>query len=180
MNNYALQTDRAQRRKEMAKGFLLTIRADDGSTKLQTNVEYIHQAFQRLIDWSTGDVGQDVSAVISGPNGFYTNHRIKALQDFAWIEEEKAEFKSGTTSCEPRLSGNADKCLRRRDDFSDPRTTTSPITVIPGEGAAKPNIVLDDENLIFGRPSPDQSLMSRHRLKVAQREFYSRLNCLAV
>jgi hypothetical protein len=28
--------------------------------------------------------------------------------------------------------------------------------------------------------SPDQSLMSRHRLKVAQREFYSRLNCLAV
>jgi hypothetical protein len=28
--------------------------------------------------------------------------------------------------------------------------------------------------------SPDQSLMSQHRLKVAQREFYSRLNCLTV
>jgi hypothetical protein len=28
--------------------------------------------------------------------------------------------------------------------------------------------------------SPDQSLMSRHRLKVAQRDFYSRLNSLAV
>ena len=74
---------------EMAKGFLLTIRADDGSTMLQTNVDYIHQAFQRLIDWSIGDVGQDVFAVISGPNGFYANHRIKAAQDFAWIEEEK-------------------------------------------------------------------------------------------
>ena len=28
--------------------------------------------------------------------------------------------------------------------------------------------------------SPDHSLMSRHRLKVAQREFYSRLDSLAV
>ena len=28
--------------------------------------------------------------------------------------------------------------------------------------------------------SPDQSLMSRHRLKVAQREFYSRMDSLAV
>lgn len=28
--------------------------------------------------------------------------------------------------------------------------------------------------------SPDYSLMSRHRLKVAQREFYSRLDSLAV
>jgi hypothetical protein len=89
MNNYALQTDLSQRRKEMAKGFSLTIRADDGSTVLQTNVDYIHQAFQRLIDWSIGDVGQDVFAVIRGPNGFYANHRIKASQDCAWIEEEK-------------------------------------------------------------------------------------------
>jgi hypothetical protein len=72
----------------MAKGFSLTIRADDGSTILQTNVDYIHQAFQRLIDWSVGDVSQDIFAVISGPNGFYTSHRIKASQDFAWIEEE--------------------------------------------------------------------------------------------
>jgi hypothetical protein len=74
----------------MAKGFSLTIRAEDGSTMLQTNVDYIHQAFQRLIDWSIGDVDQDVCAVISEPNGFYANHRIKALQDFSWIEEEKA------------------------------------------------------------------------------------------
>jgi hypothetical protein len=90
MNNYALQTDLASRRGEIAKGFSLTIRADDGSTMLQTNVDYIHQAFQRLIDWSIGDVGQDVCAVISGPNGFYANHRIKASQDFAWIEKGKA------------------------------------------------------------------------------------------
>src|SRR5580704_15786970 len=89
MNNYDLQTDLASRRKKMADGFSLTIRADDGSTMLQTNVDYIHQAFQRLIDWSIGDVGQDVCAVISGPNGFYANHRIKASQDFAWIEEGK-------------------------------------------------------------------------------------------
>jgi hypothetical protein len=90
MNNYTLQTDPAQRRKEMAKGFSLTIRADDGATMLQTNVDYIHQAFQRLIDWSIGDAGPDVFAVISGPNGFRANHRIKASQDFDWIEEEKA------------------------------------------------------------------------------------------
>ena len=35
------------RGKEMAKGFSLTIRAHDGSTMLQTNVDYIHQAFQK-------------------------------------------------------------------------------------------------------------------------------------
>ena len=90
MNNYALQTDLASRREEIAQGFSLTIRADDGSTMLQTNVDYIHQAFQRLIDWSIDEVGHDVCAVISGPNGFYTNHRIKASPDFTWIEEEKA------------------------------------------------------------------------------------------
>ena len=91
MNNYALLTDDlAHRGKEMAKGFLLTIRADDGSTMLQTNVDYIHQAFQRLIDWSIDEVNHDVCAVISGPNGFYANHRIKAAPDFAWIQEEKA------------------------------------------------------------------------------------------
>jgi hypothetical protein len=58
MNNYAFQTDTAPRRKKMAEGFSLTIKADDGSTVLQTNVDYIHQAFQSLIDWSIGDVGQ--------------------------------------------------------------------------------------------------------------------------
>jgi hypothetical protein len=93
-------TDSTHRRKEMEKGFSLTIRADDGSAMLQTNVDYIHQAFQRLIDWSIGAVGQDVCALISGPNGFYLNHRIKASQDFAWIEEEKASSKR---------SGNCDR-----------------------------------------------------------------------
>jgi hypothetical protein len=90
MNNFALQTDLAHRRKEIAEGFSLTIRADDGSTMLQTNVDYIHQAFQKLIDWSIDELDKDVCATISGPNGFYANHRIKASQDFAWIEEEKA------------------------------------------------------------------------------------------
>jgi hypothetical protein len=37
---------------------------------LQTNVDYMHQAFQRLIDWSIGDVDQDVCAVISDQMGF--------------------------------------------------------------------------------------------------------------
>jgi hypothetical protein len=36
------------------------------------------------------ELDKDVCATISGPNGFYANHRIKASQDFAWIEEEKA------------------------------------------------------------------------------------------
>jgi hypothetical protein len=71
------------------KNFSLTIRADDGSTLLETRVEYMHQAFQRLIDWSIGETGQDVCAVITGPNGFYTNHRIKASRDFGWIESEQ-------------------------------------------------------------------------------------------
>ena len=65
------------------ESFSLTIRADDGRTLLETRVEYMHQAFQRLIDWSIGETGYDVLAVISGPNGFYTNHRIKASEDFA-------------------------------------------------------------------------------------------------
>ena len=64
------------------KNFSLIIRADDGSTLLETHVDYMHQAFQRLIDWSIEEVGRDVCAVITGPNGFYTDHRIKASQDF--------------------------------------------------------------------------------------------------
>ena len=68
--------------------FSLTIRALDGSTLLETHVDYMHQAFQRLIDWSIDETGQDVCAVITGKNGFYTNHRIKASRDFGWIESE--------------------------------------------------------------------------------------------
>ena len=67
------------------KSFSLTVRADDGSTLLETHVEYMHQAFQRLIDWSIEEVDRDVCAVITGPNGFYTKHRIKASQDFSWM-----------------------------------------------------------------------------------------------
>jgi len=71
------------------ESFSLTIRADDGRTLLETRVDHMHQAFQRLIDWSIGDTGYDASAVISGPNGFYTNQRIKASGDFAWIESDR-------------------------------------------------------------------------------------------
>jgi hypothetical protein len=68
--------------------FSLTIRSNDGRTLLETRVEHMHQAFQRLIDWSLGEGGFDVSAAIKGPNGFYANHRIKASGDFAWIESD--------------------------------------------------------------------------------------------
>jgi hypothetical protein len=68
------------------KGFSLTIRSDDDRTLLETSVEYMHQAFQRLIDWSIDEIGQDACAIVSGPNGFYTNHRLKASENFAWIE----------------------------------------------------------------------------------------------
>src|ERR1700738_2461080 len=71
------------------KNFSLIIRADDGSTLLETHVDYMHQAFQRLIDWSIEETGQDVCAVITGPNGFYKKHRIKASRDFGWIESPK-------------------------------------------------------------------------------------------
>ena len=71
------------------ESFSLTIRADDDRPLLEIRVEYMHQAFQRLIDWSIGETGYAVSAVISGPNGFYTNHRIKASGDFAWIESDQ-------------------------------------------------------------------------------------------
>ena len=70
------------------KSFSLTVRADDGSTLLEARVEHMHQAFQTLIDWSIDETSQDVCAVITGPNGFCTNHRIKASRDFDWIENE--------------------------------------------------------------------------------------------
>ena len=70
------------------ESFSLTIRADDGGTLLQTRVEHIHQAFQKLIDWSIGEADYDVSASISGPNGFHFNQQIKAPEDFAWIESD--------------------------------------------------------------------------------------------
>ena len=70
------------------KSFSLTVKADDGSTLLETHVEYMHQAFQTLIDWSINETIQDACAVITGPNGFYTNQRIKASRDFDWIENE--------------------------------------------------------------------------------------------
>ena len=72
------------------KSFSLTVRADDGSTLLEVHVESMHQAFQTLIDWSIDETGQDACAVITGSNGFYTNHRIKASRDFDWKENECA------------------------------------------------------------------------------------------
>jgi len=77
---------RVNRYRNLDKGFSLTIRADDGSTLLETHVEYMYQAFQSLIDWSINETSQDVCAVITGPNGFYTVHRINASPDFSWIE----------------------------------------------------------------------------------------------
>ena len=70
------------------KSFSLTVKADDGSKLLETHVEYMHQAFQTLIDWSIIETSEDACAVITGPNGFYTNQRIKASRDFDWIENE--------------------------------------------------------------------------------------------
>jgi hypothetical protein len=72
------------------KSFSLSIRTVDGCTLLKTRVEYMHEAFQRLIDWSIDEIGQDVCAAIKGPNGFCSNHRIKASRDFGWIESEDA------------------------------------------------------------------------------------------
>jgi len=92
MNKYPFLIDRVRKATEIAeraaKAFSVTIRTDDGRTLWETRAEYLHQAFQRLIDWSSDEVGQDVCAVITGPNGFYTNHRIKASPDFGWIESE--------------------------------------------------------------------------------------------
>lgn len=73
----------------MNEGYSLTIRADDGSTILRTDVEFMYQAFQRLIDCSA-EVDRDVEALIRGPNGFCANHRIKASPDFTWIEGKTA------------------------------------------------------------------------------------------
>ena len=69
-------------------GFSLIIRTDDGSTMLKANVDYMHQAFQRLIDWSIGEASCDVCAVIS-PNGLYTNLQLKTSEDFSWIERNE-------------------------------------------------------------------------------------------
>ena len=59
------------------ESFSLTIRADDGGTLLQTRVEHIHHAFQKLIDWSIGEADYDVSAVISGPTGFILTNKSR-------------------------------------------------------------------------------------------------------
>jgi hypothetical protein len=37
------------------ESFSLTIRAEDGRTLWETRVEHMHQAFQRLIDWSISE-----------------------------------------------------------------------------------------------------------------------------
>jgi hypothetical protein len=71
------------------ESFSLSIRSNDDRTLLETRFEHLHQAFQGLIDWSIGEASCDVRAVISGPNGFYTNHRLKASEDFSWIERNE-------------------------------------------------------------------------------------------
>jgi hypothetical protein len=78
----------------MAKSFLLTIRADDGSTMLQTNVDYMHQAFQRLIDWSIDEVDHDVCAVISGPKWVLRESPNQSLTGFRLDRRGESEFRS--------------------------------------------------------------------------------------
>jgi hypothetical protein len=87
MNKYPFRKDVVEVSHRI-KRFSLTIRTDDGRTLLETRVEHLHQAFQRLIDWSLGEAARDVCAAISGPNGFHTSHRIKDSGDFAWIEND--------------------------------------------------------------------------------------------
>ena len=72
------------------KNFSLIIKAADGSTLLEARAEYMHQAFQTLIDWSIDEAGQDACATVRGPNGFYANHRFTASRDFEWIESKCA------------------------------------------------------------------------------------------
>jgi hypothetical protein len=71
----------------MNNNYSLVITGEDGSTKFQTDVDFMHLAFQRLIDWSIDKLDEDASATISGPNGFRTCQRIKASPDFSWIEK---------------------------------------------------------------------------------------------
>jgi hypothetical protein len=72
------------------KSFSLTIRSNDARTLLETRVEHLHQHFKGSSTWSIGEAScGDVCAVISGPNGFYTNHRLKASEDFSWIERNE-------------------------------------------------------------------------------------------
>lgn len=52
------------------ESFSLTIRADDDRPLLETRVEYMHQAFQRLIDWSIGETGYDVSRLSMDQTAF--------------------------------------------------------------------------------------------------------------
>ena len=45
------------------KSFSLIVKADDASTLLEAHVEYMHQAFQTLIDWS---IDEDRSGCLRG------------------------------------------------------------------------------------------------------------------
>jgi hypothetical protein len=52
-------------------------------TLLETRVEHLYQAFQRLIDWSIGEARCDVCAVISGPKlGFTRTTDSRLLKIF--------------------------------------------------------------------------------------------------
>ena len=112
MNQYAFLTKPARRGTGFAiegvgKGFSLIIRANDGSTLLETHVDYMHQAFQRLIDWSINETCQDVCAVITGPNGFYKKHRIKASRDFEWTESKESVSEASVPQAKSMGEGSA-------------------------------------------------------------------------
>ena len=62
------------------EGFSLTIRVDDGRTLLETRVEYMHQAFQRLIDWSINETSQDVWRLSLDQMGFTRTTELRLHQ----------------------------------------------------------------------------------------------------
>ena len=93
------------------KRFSLTIRSNDDRTLLETRVEHLHQAFQGLIDWSIGEASCDVRAVISGPNGFYSNHRLKASEDFSWIERNETSANNSGFSGASAVSGTTSEAI---------------------------------------------------------------------
>jgi hypothetical protein len=71
---------RVNRYRNLDKGFSLTIRADDGSTLLETHVGYMHQAFQRLIDWSINETSQDVWRLSLDQMGFTRTTELRLHQ----------------------------------------------------------------------------------------------------
>ena len=52
------------------KNFSLIIKAADGSTLLEARAEYMHQAFQTLIDWSIDEAAKMLAQLSADQMGF--------------------------------------------------------------------------------------------------------------